>query len=346
MESLTAAWSSPSNIALVKYWGKRPVQLPASPSVSFTLDEARTFTKVTFRPGPETGFFLRVNGEQSEIFDAKMRTFFEKLHDEIDLVDFGFFEIESRNTFPHSSGIASSASGLSAMALCLCSIEAKMNGREEDDSFFMKASRLARLGSGSACRSVYGPLAAWGTHLDQPGSHDEYAIRLDGQHVDPIFLDFYDSILILSSKSKSVSSTIGHSLMNDHPYLQGRLAQAEGNMSEMLRVLKEGDLNGFIHVVEEEALSLHALMMSSDPGFILLEPGTVEVINKIRNFREQKGCHLCFTLDAGPNIHLLYPAAERDIVLDFIKSELVPYCENQYWIDDRVGKGPKRMEIL
>jgi diphosphomevalonate decarboxylase len=341
IQPITAAYSSPSNIALVKYWGKRAVQLPANPSLSFTLSAAVTRTKVAFYSGIDSGFRLSINGESNSSFDRKVAEFLAKLHDELDFIHFGFLEIESENTFPHSSGIASSASGMSALALCLCSIEAQLQGGSEHNSFMRKASRLARLGSGSACRSIYGPVALWGSHMELANSHDEYAVALDENHLHPLFRDYGDAILIISSGKKSVSSSLGHKLMDDHPYLEGRLGQAERNISDLLRILKDGDLDGFVQIVENEALSLHGLMMSSTPSFILMEPATIEAIRRIQAFREQSGTHLCFTLDAGPNVHLLYPANEREEVLSFIQKDLVPLCENSYWIDDRLGPGPK-----
>ena len=101
------------------------------------------------------------------------------------------------------------------------------------------------------------------------------------------------------------------------------------------------DVDEFIRVVENEALTLHAMMLSSNPSFILLKPNTINIINKIWTFRkENKNNTLCFTLDAGANIHLLYHNDDYKIVQDFIKNELLNYCSNGLFINDKVGKGP------
>jgi diphosphomevalonate decarboxylase len=104
--------------------------------------------------------------------------------------------------------------------------------------------------------------------------------------------------------------------------------------------LKNGDLDTFIQITELEAMTLHALMMSSSPYFLLLEPNTITLIRKIRSFRENTNIPVCFTLDAGPNIHLLYPEAHQEKVHDFIHNELSAYCEQNKWIADQVGNGP------
>ena len=108
-------------------------------------------------------------------------------------------------------------------------------------------------------------------------------------------------------------------------------------------ILKTGDLEGFIKIVELEALSLHALMMTSNPSYILIKPETLYVINKIIDFREITKIPICFTLDAGPNLHLLYPENFSSKVLDFINSELIKHCKNGKFILDKVGEGAKKI---
>ena len=110
-----------------------------------------------------------------------------------------------------------------------------------------------------------------------------------------------------------------------------------------MHILKTGDLEGFIKIVELEALSLHALMMTSNPSYILIKPETLYVINKIIDFREITKTPICFTLDAGPNLHLLYPENFSSKVLDFINSELINYCKNRKFILDKVGEGAKKI---
>ena len=131
--------------------------------------------------------------------------------------------------------------------------------------------------------------------------------------------------------------------MHGHPFAEVRFKQAEDNLNKLIPVLEAGDLSEFIKIVESEALSLHAMMMSSQPYFILIKPNTLEIINKIWSYREKTGIPVCFTLDAGANVHVLYPDNHKTDILEFIKNELVVYCQNGHYICDQVGDGAKKL---
>ncbi len=337
-------WKSPSNIALVKYWGKTGNQIPANPSISFTLSESKTITTVRYKKrknthdGPEVCFLFE--GKEAAAFGEKTFLFLKKIGEYFPFLSQLELEIDTQNTFPHSSGIASSASGMSALALCLMSIEKELNPEMNDDYFYQKASFIARLGSGSACRSVYGGMTEWGKSDFLPGSSDEYAIPLNGYH--EVFGTFNDTILIIEKGQKAVSSTVGHNLMHNNPFSDVRFETARKNTGRLLDILQEGHLEEFGKLVEWEALMLHALMMTSDPYFMLMKPNTVAVIHKLWDYRKATGNHVYFTLDAGANVHLLYPENIASEVLNWIKNELVAFCENGLYICDRVGTGPKK----
>lgn len=338
------SWRSPSNIAIVKYWGKHGHQLPRNPSVSFTLDAAHTDTKVRFIKKDTTDQDITLDflfeGDSNEAFADKIIHFLEGLTQEFSFLYDYHFEIESTNSFPHSSGIASSASAMSALALCLCSIEKILTGWPSTASDFLdKASHIARIGSGSAARSVFPEVAIWGAHSDVEGSSDIKAIPYDNELHDA-FKGFHDDILIISADEKSVSSTAGHSLMEDNPFAPIRYAQANKNLVATLDALKTGDILKFGKILEEEAMTLHALMMCSDPSYILMKGGTLKVIEKVRAFRKETYLPLYFTLDAGPNVHLLYPDEVADQIWPFIERELVPLCHHGRVIRDKVGGGP------
>ena len=224
----------------------------------------------------------------------------------------GKYTIDTSNSFPHSSGIASSASGMSALALCICDIAVE-KGLLAEDKFKEIASELARLGSGSASRSVYGPMGEWGKHSDFEGSSDAFAIPYSD--VNAVFKDYCDTILLVHKGPKTVSSTVGHGLIDDNPYATARFAQACKNMTKLQSILKSGDLDGFINLVESEALTLHSLMMSSNPYFILMKSETLKVIEAIWAKREKDGVKWCFTLDAGANVHFLYPQADKEAAI-------------------------------
>jgi diphosphomevalonate decarboxylase len=331
-------WKSPSNIALVKYWGKYDVQIPANPSISFTLSKAVTTTSLKYKEGSGE-VMVYLDGEATPSFLPKIHTFFERTGFMFPFLGDFDFEIHTSNSFPHSSGIASSASGMSALALCLMSVKQSLGLTITD--FYHEASEAARLGSGSGSRSVYGPLAAWGKHVEIEGSSDTHAVAY--KDVDPIFTDFQDTILLVEKGSKAVSSTVGHGLMNGHPYAEARFNQAHENQSVLLRAMLEGDLETFGELVESEALTLHGMMMTSMPYFILMKPGTLEIIERIWAYRENTGNPVYFTLDAGANVHVLYPKSHKDVILEFIDTELRTFCKDGSYLCDEVGLGPQQI---
>lgn len=340
IDSGKVKWSSPSNIALVKYWGKREHQIPENPSISFTLSHCKTITQVTYtkKDTSDVSFDVFFEGQKNAAFKPKIQTFFKRIEAYVPFLKDYHFKIETSNTFPHSSGIASSASGMSALALCLMSIEEELTNTKHASHYFnAKASFLARLGSGSACRSIEGELVVWGQNKSTESS-DLYGIKFNGE-VHPNFKNYQDTILLVDKGEKQVSSTVGHQLMFGHPFAHQRFEQAHENLAKLKAILASGDQKAFINIIESEALTLHAMMMTSMPYFILMKPNTLQIINKIWNYRNENDSNVCFTLDAGANVHLLYPEIEKESVLEFIKNELVVYCQNGHFITDHVGNG-------
>jgi len=335
-------WQSPSNIALVKYWGKSPagVQIPQNPSISLTLSNCRTETSVFYEESDRFGLRFRFDGKENPEFQTKIAEFLKSQMSRFPFLNKMDLHIDSRNTFPHSSGIASSASSMSALVLCLLDIERMVNNNP--DINLKEASRIARLASGSACRSVFPKAALWGATEAFAGSSDEYAISLEDE-IHSVFKNYHDSILIVSDAKKSVSSRTGHALMDTNPYAEVRYTTAKNNIVDLLTALKTGDLESFMKITESEAMQLHALMMCSNPSVMLLKPNTLRIINTLYEFRRETDIPVCFTLDAGPNVHLLYPDQHAEMVERFIMDELEPYCHEGQWIADRVGEGPSRI---
>lgn len=328
--------SAPSNIALIKYWGKRDVQIPQNPSLSFTLSESVTKTKISWEPGEsETSFYFE--GKKSEAFETKVLAYRNIWEEKFPFIKNLNLKIESSNTFPHSAGIASSASSMASLSLCFAHIVAKAGELEDsEDKFLELASNFARLGSGSACRSLYGGIATWGKWRD--GTSDLHASKVTD--LPESWNNWGDAILLISSKEKPVSSRQGHALMEGHPYSETRYKEAKRRISILHDVMKEENKMEFCEIVEREALELHGLMMNSTPSFILMKPESLTIIEKVRAFRNKTKLPVCFTLDAGPNIHLLYPLEDKEAVHNFIKAELLPFLEDGRWIDDKVGLGP------
>ncbi|MDT8347600.1 MAG: diphosphomevalonate decarboxylase, partial [Flavobacteriaceae bacterium] len=200
------------------------------------------------------------------------------------------------------------------------------------------------LGSGSACRSLKGKLVLWGELENIAGSSNLYGSDLSHLlHAD--FREYQDVILLVDKGEKAVSSSLGHELMNNHPFAEARFRMAQYNCIKLMEVLKSGDIDAFVELCEAEALTLHALMMSSSPGYVLMKPNTLSIINAVRLFRHETKLPVCFTLDAGANVHLLFPISIQSKVLEFINNQLVCYCQNQSYICDSVGDGASKCLI-
>ncbi len=345
-ETGKVSFSAPSNIALVKYWGKHGVQLPQNASLSFTLSNCKTLTSISYSKKKETtadfDFQFLFEGNPKPSFEPKINTFFERIYEYCPFLKDFSFVIDSQNTFPHSSGIASSASGMAAMAQCLVAIEKALGSTLSEEQLTQKASFLARLGSGSACRSLEGPVTVWGAHESIEGSSDQYAVKVPFE-IHETFQNYQDTVLLVDKGEKQVSSTVGHNLMHGHPFANERFQQANDNLKELTEVMQAGNMERFIHIVESEALTLHAMMMTSSPYFILMKPETLEVINHIWEFRREHNIPVCFTLDAGANVHILYPESVKEPVLSFIDKKLARYCQNKQYICDVVGTGIQQL---
>lgn len=317
----------PSNIALIKYWGKYANQIPANPSISYTLTHCKTLTQMSFSAGEKFSVRTYLSGNEEYHFAEKIEKYFKSIEVYLPWILQGSYIIKTENTFPHSSGIASSASGFGAIAKCLMEIDSQFNNQSEKDNL-LKASFIARLGSGSACRSLYNGLVVWGETPEVAGSSDLFAVKYPDEEIHPIFKNFNDWVLLIHEGQKSVSSSVGHGLMNTNPYAERRFQEARENFTPMKEILKSGDLEGFITLVEHEALTLHAMMMMSHPAFILMKTGTMEVINKVWEFRKETGLPLFFTLDAGANVHLLFPENETaEKIRNFIETELLQHTQ-------------------
>ena len=335
IKDITVTASCPSNIALIKYWGKYAGQIPANPSISYTLIHCRTNTELEFLAGEGFSVQTFLAGKEELKFAEKMEKYFRSIEPYLPWILKGKYIIRTENTFPHSSGIASSASGFGAVAKCLMEVDDAFSGENGTEFKVKKASFLARLGSGSACRSLYEGLVVWGKTPEVDASSDLFAVRYPDSEVHSVFKDFNDWVLLIHEGEKSVSSTVGHGLMNTNPYAERRFQEAHENFTLLKEILRNGDMKGFIKLVEHEALTLHAMMMMSEPAFILMKTGTLAVINKIWEFRKSTGLQLFFTLDAGANVHLLFPSdGTESQIKDFIQAELLQHTQNNGVVKD------------
>lgn len=253
ISSQTVTESCPSNIALIKYWGKYENQIPANPSISYTLNHCRTNTTMEFSAGEGFSVQTFLAGNEEQKFAEKIEKYFKNIEQYLPWILKGKYVIRTENTFPHSSGIASSASGFGAIAKCLMQLDAAFSGSISEEVSLEKASFLARLGSGSACRSLYNGLVVWGNTKEVEGSSDLYAVQYPNDEIHPVFKNFNDWVLLIHEGEKSVSSTVGHGLMKTNPYAERRFQEAHENFATLKDILKTGDLEGFIKLTEHEA---------------------------------------------------------------------------------------------
>jgi diphosphomevalonate decarboxylase len=336
-------WRCPSNIAIVKYWGKKGIQTPCNASVSLTLSESFTEIELEFfdkknNSHIELEYFFE--GEKNEPFENRVGNYLSDHLSRFPFLNNCAIRINSRNSFPHSAGIASSASAFGAMALSLLDTSFILKNKSRNNDFFKQSSQLARLGSGSACRSMYGGFVLWGKNKMIADSSNEFAIPITNIHDN--FKQWHDAILIVDDNPKKVSSSTGHSLMNKHVYAKSRFAQANERAARIVEVLAAGDYEEFIKIAESEALTLHAMMMTSGDYYLLMKPGTLMAIEKIMAFRKETKIPVCFTLDAGPNVHLLYSQNDRNKVASFINDELKDGAKKI--IFDKMGNGPQKIK--
>ncbi len=289
-----------ANIAFVKYWGHRGagLNLALNSSISLTLDTATTTTTVEFAE-VYNGDTLVLNGAPAGGSAAlRASAHLDRLR--------GLAGVEmcarvvSENSFPTGTGIASSASGFAALTLA----GAAALGLELAPA---ELSRLARLASGSACRSVPGGFVEW--HAGSSDA-DSYATSIAAPEHWPLV----DIVAVVSAQAKAVSSEEGHALAPTSPLLAARLAATPSALAACRAAIAARDLAALGEVAEADALSLHAVAMTSRPAALYWMPGTVALLHAVRAWRAE-GTPAYFTIDAGPNVHILTEMPWRDAVL-------------------------------
>jgi len=279
-------------------------------SLSFILPQSYTETSgraIRLAKGEPFSFHFLFEGAENPAFNRKIETFFDRIRRYVPYFFQYRWHFESQNNFPHSVGIASSASGFAALSRMIVSLEKHLYPEREAEFYRAKTSFLSRLGSGSAARSVTDRIGVWGKHPMIPGSNDLYAIELPFD-IHPEFDRMKDMILLLQTGEKSVSSTRGHALLETHPFKIQRIEQAQENLTRLVTALKQGDWELFGKIVENEALTLHAMMMTSEPYYILMQPETLQWIRRIWQIRKDTHLPVYFTLDAGANLHVIFPS--------------------------------------
>ncbi len=313
-----------SNIAFIKYWGvdDATINLPQNNSISMTLADAHTTTTLEWLPARAlTQDEITLDGVRlDERKAARLVRHLDRVRT-LATVDYRA-RVVSQNNFPMASGIASSASGFAALTTAAC----HALGLNLDAT---RLSAIARRGSGSASRSLFGGFVEWERGYDDASSVAHQLHPAD-------HWDLYDVVAVVSGVEKAVSSEQGHGLAGSSPLNRGRVAGLDHALAEVRTALADRDLHRLGPVIEQDALAMHAVMMTSSPNLLYWQPGTLEIIHAIRQWREQEGLAAYFTIDAGPNIHVICEAATAPIV----QSRLQTLSSVQQIIVSRPGPAP------
>jgi diphosphomevalonate decarboxylase len=334
----SVTWACPSNIELIKDWSKYGELLPNNPSLSITLTNVYTETGIDYTISDKPSVKYILDGIYQPEMTQLITEYIKKLYPYFSYLPVLKLVIHSYNSFPQFSGTIISPSEVGSLALALCSIEEELTGQKTDSEFFFrKASFIARLGSGCAARSIYGGSVLWGLLPEINKSSELYGAQLGPL---PFLEDLNVATLIVSNSNKPDTPLIQYFKLQFYNLASCRYEHAKMHILRLLEIAKRKDYLAFCELIENEALLLHRMVLSSSVYGLSLYPETLNIISKVRSFRKKSGVPFCFTIDAAPNIHLLYPNQFREIVIYFIRNTLLPSCEVQQWIDDKVGIGP------
>ncbi|MGJ7515956.1 diphosphomevalonate decarboxylase [Pseudomonas baetica] len=323
--------SSPSNIALIKYWGMSDEQrtLPNNASLSMTLSQCVSLCTIAPLPGGATDEILwRTRDGKLVPANASLRFGIDyhlgQLRQHFD--HWQPLRIATSNSFPTGAGIASSAAGFSALAMAFA-----LHCDQAFDA--QRVSELARLsGSGSAVRSVFGGYVQW------PGD----AGQLDGpaqQFAPAQHWPLHDLIAVIDARHKKISSRQGHHLAASSPFYQTRLELLPERLNTVRMAILNRDFDALADAVERESIELHMIAMTSRPPVFYWQPATLALLERVRQLRSE-GLQVCATMDAGPNVHVLCTAQHRSAVFAALSS--LPGVVR--WIFDQAGDGPRQLE--
>jgi diphosphomevalonate decarboxylase len=304
MPILNATALANSNIAFIKYWGNldETLRLPANGSLSMNLEGLETRTSVTFSSLRQHDS-LTINGKPVTGAGQK------RVGDFLDLVRQmagvnACAEVESKSNFPTGAGIASSAAAFAALALAAT----KAAGLELGEA---DLSRLARRGSGSACRSIPGGFVEWQVGT---GEADSYAVSIAA----PRHWDLADCIVVVSSEHKATGSTEGHALAGTSPLQSARVADAPRRLEICRNAILQRDFDAFAGIVELDSNMMHAVMTTSQPPLFYWQASSLTVMQVVRAERA-KGLPVCYTIDAGPNVHVITEKAQAERVANMLR---------------------------
>lgn len=301
---MKATAKAPANIAFIKYWGRKDekLRLPVNTSISMNLSGVFTVTTVEFS--------RKLKKDEIEILKESLgEEEKERIINHLDRIrSLGkipfYAKVVTKNNFPKGTGIASSASGFAALTVAASTAAGlKLNQKQ--------LSILARQGSGSACRSIPDGFVKWKAGNS---SQTSYAYSI----FPPDWWDLRDIIVVLGKTPKKVSSSEGHVLAESSPFYKPRILGMKDKTQKLKAVLKEKNFRKFGEIIEEEAINMHAVMMTSQPPLFYWLPETMKIILATQNWRDM-GLEVFFTIDAGPNVHLICQDQDERKMVDKIK---------------------------
>ncbi|MFN8441835.1 MAG: diphosphomevalonate decarboxylase [Caldilineaceae bacterium] len=314
-----------SNIAFIKYWGVADASLniPLNNSISMTLAAAHTTTTVLWDSEKQ------LETDQFEVDGApllgdganRLVRHLDRIRHLAGIGDHA--RVVSRNNFPMASGIASSASGFAALTVAACTAL----GLSLDAT---QLSAIARRGSGSASRSLFGGFVEW-----EQGTDDANSVA--HQLFPPDHWQLCDVVAIVSGAAKSVSSEVGHSLAATSPLNRARVEALPKALDEVRIAIQSRDIQRLGPVIEQDALAMHGVMMTSTPSLLYWQPGTLEILQAVRRWRTQDKLPVYFTIDAGPNVHLIC----EESVTENVESRLRNLSNVKQVITSTPGPGPQ-----
>ena len=294
MARLSATAAAHPNIAFIKYWGNRDdaLRLPVNPSISMNLDGLETQTTVTWTEDLAADEFTLNGKAQSGAPLARVTAHLDVLRRRLGIEVRA--AVESSNNFPTGAGIASSAAAFAALtAAGIAAALAESGGLSERE-----LSTLARMGSGSAARSIPGGFVEW----HDGSTHEEsYAESFAA----PDYWDLVDVIAVVSKAHKDVGSTAGHKSAQTSDLQAARVSGALGRFATCKQAILDRDFAAFAEVVEYDSNLMHAVMMTSRPPLFYWLPPTLTIMEAVRHWRERDSLQVCYTLDAGPNVHCI-----------------------------------------
>jgi diphosphomevalonate decarboxylase len=297
MQTSTFTSVACANIAFIKYWGNRDqrMRIPSNGSISMNLDGLYARTQVTFDSALCCDDYLNLNGRtESEAALRRVSAFLENVRNLAGIQTFA--RVVSENNFPMGTGIASSAAAFAALALAASRAAGLMLSEAE-------LSRLARLGSGSACRSIPGGFVEW---HEGRGDVDSYAFSIAPES----HWNLVDCVAVLKTGHKAVGSTEGHSIAGTSPLQAARVADTPRRLAICRSAILQRDFAALAECIEQDSNMMHAVMMTSSPPLFYWEPGSLELMQAVKRWRKA-GLPAAYTLDAGPNVHILCEGSAR-----------------------------------